>query len=428
TFLLWRRMKLWELRSYDQVIKLEQERLVYQARLRSRFGRGWRRKAPVESLMPLRLARYGVPLAETAPAGLAAAGIEPALLSPAPASLGTTPQVSVPEARQPELTTYSTERQQDAAPQAPSTRTTGEEISEDGSARGAAENDQPGLDAYFDAYQAYVTSAGVSPTPRQFAYYLMDAYGVTAQDGGPLSETTLGPVLQQLQQWAGEQTSPAAVAGSADDQRAAAVPAGDEPEEHPLLDAVVTHTPAPADSASARPAAAPAPAAMGGPVAASGSSQPGRSGAAPSSPSGAGTYVREPVAAPTGAAVDGHRVSGGVPHQTAPDVPSAGVEETPAGGQGGWESSVTDTGEATARLPEQQTDEPELDPVQQQIVTVAGWLLEAEEAGERLYGAEIARRLGLSARTGTRRLDRAREYLEEQRQQQGRAHLRSVRN
>ncbi|MPY52410.1 DUF2637 domain-containing protein [Streptomyces acidicola] len=84
TFLLWRRMKLWELRSYDQVIKLEQERLVYQARLRSRFGRAWRRKAPVESLMPLRLARYGVPLANTAPAGLAAAGIEPALLPPAP--------------------------------------------------------------------------------------------------------------------------------------------------------------------------------------------------------------------------------------------------------------------------------------------------------------------------------------------------------
>jgi hypothetical protein len=84
TFLLWRRMKLWELRSYEQVIKLEQERLVYQARLRSRFGRAWRRKAPVESLMPLRLAKYGVPLADTAPAGLAAAGIEPALLPPAP--------------------------------------------------------------------------------------------------------------------------------------------------------------------------------------------------------------------------------------------------------------------------------------------------------------------------------------------------------
>ncbi|MFF8725726.1 DUF2637 domain-containing protein [Streptomyces sp. NPDC015171] len=84
TFLLWRRMKLWELRSYEQVIKLEQERLVYQARLHSRYGRAWRRKAPVESLMPLRLARYGVPLTETAPAGLAAAGIEPVLLPAAP--------------------------------------------------------------------------------------------------------------------------------------------------------------------------------------------------------------------------------------------------------------------------------------------------------------------------------------------------------
>ncbi|MER6475543.1 DUF2637 domain-containing protein [Streptomyces filamentosus] len=84
TFRLWRRMKLWELRSYDQVIKLEQERLIYQARLQARFGRGWRRKAPVEALMPLRLARYGVPLAETAPAGLAAAGVEPVLLPPNP--------------------------------------------------------------------------------------------------------------------------------------------------------------------------------------------------------------------------------------------------------------------------------------------------------------------------------------------------------
>ncbi|MEE1672150.1 DUF2637 domain-containing protein (plasmid) [Streptomyces sp. WAC07094] len=78
TLLLWRRMKLWELRSYDQVIKLEQERLVYQARLRSRFGRAWRRKAPVESLMPLRLAKYGVPLMDTTPASPTAAGITPA--------------------------------------------------------------------------------------------------------------------------------------------------------------------------------------------------------------------------------------------------------------------------------------------------------------------------------------------------------------
>lgn len=100
TFLLWRRMKLWELRSYDAVIKLEQERLVYQARLRSRFGRGWRRKAPVESLMPLRLARYGVPLAQTAPDGLAAAGIEPQLLPAAAPQLAPPAPAPAPQSVQ----------------------------------------------------------------------------------------------------------------------------------------------------------------------------------------------------------------------------------------------------------------------------------------------------------------------------------------
>ncbi|MET8182976.1 DUF2637 domain-containing protein [Streptomyces sp. NPDC005336] len=90
TFRLWRRMKLWELRSYDEVIRLEQDRLVYRARLRARYGRAWRRRAPVESLMPLRLARYGVPLAETAPAGLAAAGLEPIAVLPAALPAGRT--------------------------------------------------------------------------------------------------------------------------------------------------------------------------------------------------------------------------------------------------------------------------------------------------------------------------------------------------
>ncbi|WP_344363366.1 DUF2637 domain-containing protein [Streptomyces gobitricini] len=97
TFRLWRRMKLWELRSYEQVIKLEQDRLIYQARLQARFGRAWRRKAPVEALMPLRLAKYGVPLAETAPAGLAAAGIDPVLLPPNPAQQAkATPELPQP--------------------------------------------------------------------------------------------------------------------------------------------------------------------------------------------------------------------------------------------------------------------------------------------------------------------------------------------
>ncbi|MBB1258331.1 DUF2637 domain-containing protein [Streptomyces sp. OF8] len=75
TLRLWRMMKLWELRRYDDVVQLERERLIYRARLRARYGRGWRRKAPVEALMPLKLAKYGVPLSRTAADGLAAAGI-----------------------------------------------------------------------------------------------------------------------------------------------------------------------------------------------------------------------------------------------------------------------------------------------------------------------------------------------------------------
>ncbi|MFD7774283.1 DUF2637 domain-containing protein [Streptomyces sp. NPDC059753] len=63
TFRLWRRMKLWELRSYDTVIELEQSRLIERARLRSRYGRRWRRNAPVGAVMALRLTRYGRALA-----------------------------------------------------------------------------------------------------------------------------------------------------------------------------------------------------------------------------------------------------------------------------------------------------------------------------------------------------------------------------
>ncbi|MFE9393546.1 hypothetical protein ACFYMN_29855, partial [Streptomyces sp. NPDC006784] len=38
-----------------------------ETRLRARYGRSWRRKAPVEALMPLKLTRYGIPLVRTVP-------------------------------------------------------------------------------------------------------------------------------------------------------------------------------------------------------------------------------------------------------------------------------------------------------------------------------------------------------------------------
>jgi hypothetical protein len=193
TFLLWRRMKLWELRSYDQVIKLEQERLVYQASLRSRFGRAWRRKAPVESLMPLRLARYGVPLAQTAPAGLAAAGIdEPPIQftverAPEPAqpqspeleaAIGQEKELAQAGGADPELEAQVPE----ARPEQP------DDFGDDRSTQLA------------DAYQDWMTAFGFEPTSAQFALWLRDQYGIATAAGGPLSNEQLEPLLGFLKQ------------------------------------------------------------------------------------------------------------------------------------------------------------------------------------------------------------------------------------
>lgn len=56
TFLLWRRMKLWEINSYETAVTLERDRMVYRRRTRARYG--WR-GAPIEVSLPLALTRYG---------------------------------------------------------------------------------------------------------------------------------------------------------------------------------------------------------------------------------------------------------------------------------------------------------------------------------------------------------------------------------
>ncbi|MFF9690253.1 DUF2637 domain-containing protein [Streptomyces sp. NPDC014623] len=66
TFRLWRRMKLWELRSYDDVLRLERDRIEMRARLREKYGWQWRSKAPVDDVLALRFARHGRPLAPAA--------------------------------------------------------------------------------------------------------------------------------------------------------------------------------------------------------------------------------------------------------------------------------------------------------------------------------------------------------------------------
>ncbi|WP_240653801.1 DUF2637 domain-containing protein [Streptomyces sp. AcE210] len=209
TFLLWRRMKLWELRSYEAVIKLEQERLVYQARLRSRFGRAWRRKAPVESLMPLRLARYGVPLAETAPSGLAAAGIEPALLPPAPAApvpervkapARAVAQQEVPVAEVAEASPWF------ATPPQPASHDSGyassalpEQFQSRTPQSHAPVGDGGGL-RFLDAYRAWLQEFRVPPTASQFGDFLLHEYKISTGAGAPLSKEQLLPLLQRLEQ------------------------------------------------------------------------------------------------------------------------------------------------------------------------------------------------------------------------------------
>nr|WP_260848427.1 DUF2637 domain-containing protein [Streptomyces sp. SLBN-118] len=196
TFLLWRRMKLWELRSYEQVIKLEQERLVYQTTLHSRFGRAWRRKAPVEALMPLRLARYGVPLAETAPAGLAAAGIDepPILFAAERVSAPAQPEAPALEAtpdQEPE--TAELESAEPRPVQAPASAPERSRERPEGSVEEDSER-------FAEAYQAFIAQFQVAPTPAQWAFWLRDAYGITTGAGGPLSEEQVQSLLQVLQE------------------------------------------------------------------------------------------------------------------------------------------------------------------------------------------------------------------------------------
>ncbi|WP_329220653.1 DUF2637 domain-containing protein [Streptomyces microflavus] len=97
TFLLWRRMKLWELRSYDEVIQLEQQRLVFRAQLRATYGRRWRRRAPVADRLQLRQTRYGLPLpAAVQPTASASASASGPVQPDAAAALAVAPDAPAP--------------------------------------------------------------------------------------------------------------------------------------------------------------------------------------------------------------------------------------------------------------------------------------------------------------------------------------------
>ncbi|MFF9003644.1 DUF2637 domain-containing protein [Streptomyces achromogenes] len=65
TFILWRRQRLWGIRTWDEVLGLERERRIYIAQLRKEYGRrSWRRKASAEQMLVLSLAKDGMGIQE----------------------------------------------------------------------------------------------------------------------------------------------------------------------------------------------------------------------------------------------------------------------------------------------------------------------------------------------------------------------------
>ncbi|MFJ5035629.1 hypothetical protein ACIQB5_48300, partial [Streptomyces sp. NPDC088560] len=444
TFLLWRRMKLWELRSYDQVIKLEQERLVYQVRLHSRFGRGWRRKVPVESLMPLRLARYGIPLSETGPAGLAAAGID-------------VPPISFTSEHAPALVAAPTAALEAAEPDGAADAYPVEAATETATARPSAEEPNPpaqaaaipkDAEALGEAYRAWLSNFQVEPTAAQFALWIHDNLGIGTGVGEPLSDEQVQPLLEVLKKRYGAET-PNDVEAAADGPEQQV---GDEfswedyfhsawvayKQEHggqPSAAALAAYVyerdgitnaagnPITAEDLEAFvarfqertfgsvPVDEEADSAKTGPVdQGAGRAESSYVDESPTTPA----RFEDPVTAPTASAPEAPRPVDLPQQQTAHNLAPSPTASVSAGS------------EATARLPEQAAQEQELDPIQQQIAQVAAWLAEAEEAGKRLSGSEVGRRLGVAERTGRRRLTEAEKYLSEQRRQQARSHLRSV--
>ncbi|MFJ9461659.1 DUF2637 domain-containing protein [Kitasatospora sp. NPDC101447] len=74
TWAMWRRMQLWEIRSVDEAVLLEQARLAYLTLLKD-APVGPKKKLPAAARLPLDLLELGVPMEITYEDGLAAAGV-----------------------------------------------------------------------------------------------------------------------------------------------------------------------------------------------------------------------------------------------------------------------------------------------------------------------------------------------------------------
>ncbi|MFJ9188535.1 hypothetical protein ACIRQO_36465, partial [Streptomyces anulatus] len=150
--------------------------------------------APVEAMMPLRLAKYGVPLAETAPAGLAAAGIEEPILT-------TVERVGVEG--EPPVLSIGHQRTGESGTEADRPAGAGQEALASGLATSVPaaptrpESALPDVD-YLAAAEGYVAQNGHFPDAEQFGLFLAQYSVIDTLTRGPLPGTLLDPVLDEL--------------------------------------------------------------------------------------------------------------------------------------------------------------------------------------------------------------------------------------
>ncbi|MFJ5099356.1 DUF2637 domain-containing protein [Streptomyces sp. NPDC088557] len=64
TWLLYRRMRLWEITSYSQMVRLKKEQTVYRAWLQHKHGRQWKKRAGATAMLPFQMAPYGLSVDE----------------------------------------------------------------------------------------------------------------------------------------------------------------------------------------------------------------------------------------------------------------------------------------------------------------------------------------------------------------------------
>ncbi|MFJ2774883.1 hypothetical protein ACIO9J_44385, partial [Streptomyces sp. NPDC087300] len=330
---------------------------------------------------PLRLARFGVPLAETAPAGLAAAGIEPVLLPPAPTPTAVTAEPAAqPQAQltagptaPAEPHAFATER---AAPQAVSRQEMAGPREQELDASPVEITEQ----WLFDLFVAYQGGDPQSQYPSWDELTETAAlwHGVTIAEDMPPADLTAFARWHQ----AGLPGRPAA-APTTPVPAPAPAPAA---EEHPFFGA-----PAPLPTPFTSPA-------------------PGLASASDTSPAPdtarAATSAQLPItgAAAAVAAVGptGHGEAVGDAIRTAGAPATAGdpAASLPTAGQLALEA------EPEAESSSVRTPQPADERVRAAVELLCG--------DPSLSGAAIARKLKLSERTGRRVAGRARAFIEEQ--------------